>query len=670
MQFYSDYSSEEERDDDEIDLWNPNELIDEILSVQDEDEQLKLKKALLQKFLDQERPLLTSKMRDFFLEDGVTESLMSFVSRIDPEQSEKQAEEANANKKPAAPQSRPLNPPGEEEDVKRSFNVMEIFVNPMHDLYSFLPEKLPVILRELFKVFNPNSHGNFYHFNKILEQLLVRTPSATTKALLNENLLWQMLDFLHETPIIDTLIETFSIGFPRQSDTIQFYKSLADHKMFDRIGEKIYGKPNHGASFVGEFFVKLMEKLSSIEMSGILFISLCRTSSFIDGLFSVIERENDFPFSQRQACASVLRELLLKSGQKVFEQVDFTKPLPNMLSAIHDKLHDYAKVHVVALCNIIIKMDNSESPQPELLLQSYTVKRPFGFYRLMLTDVLSDLIVCAPEVLDKLPIEIWRVLSTWFLEYRYNNLYHFHFWKIYQLIIRDNHVESQKALFKNYKFLTNMIQHYTSNEQSGSRGFIIVMCNTLRFASDLQSAEGFLRHFLISHSSWKNFVTQLRTDTLQQQKRYEDLMYMNEMDEEELDEDGGIDLGSAYARSLGFDEPASAASVESPKPKKKKSKKMKKKKSSATLVQETPVENTVIAEQIADGTAAVQVPEGTTGEGTDWWKNMVDDFKQEESVKQGSEPQNDSWWQELKSELQTMEQEHKDSTANPVEPAK
>lgn len=58
-----------DREDDD-DIWNPNDIIDEILSVEDEEEKLKLKKALIRKFLDQDRPFLTSKMKEFFLEDG------------------------------------------------------------------------------------------------------------------------------------------------------------------------------------------------------------------------------------------------------------------------------------------------------------------------------------------------------------------------------------------------------------------------------------------------------------------------------------------------------------------------------------------------------------------------------------------------------------------------
>jgi len=670
MQFYSDYSSEEDRDDEEVDIWNPNDIIDEILSVEDEEEKLKLKKALIRKFLDQDRPFLTSKMKEFFLEDGVTESLIGFVSRLDEDQpTENNAKEATSNENkqettekstPQATPSKPkksnkarnLNPPGHEEDVRRSFNVMEIFVNPMHDLDHFLSEKLDTILNELFKVFLPNSSGNFYHFNKILEQLIIRSPSASTKVLLGENLLWQMLDWVHETPIVDTLIETFCISFPRQSDTIKFYKSLVDSKMFERVGEKLYGNDAPNPLAVSEFFTKLIEKLSYIEMSGMLFISLCRTSAFIDGLFSVIESEdNKYSFDQKQACASVLRELMLKSGQKVFEQADFTKPLPNMLSAVHDKLHDYSKVHVPQLCNVLVSVDGKRANENSIEYSTYTIKRPFGTYRLNLCEVLADSVVYAPEVLDKFPSGVWRVLTSWFLEYRFNNLYHFQFWKIYQTAVRENHLESLKSMFNKYKFLTKMIEQYKSPELSGTRGFIIVMCNTLRFASELQPPTGFLRHYMTSHDGWKAFVSTLRTDTQVQIKRYEDVIYAPEGEDEDEDE-GGIDLGSAYARSLGFDEAPPQLPDESPKAPKKKKKKAKKKKSLTNLM----AENASVAQGKADSPLHVEDSPKieVKKEEIDWWNSMVDDFKKEDEKKE-DQPNSADWWAELKTELQQNE---------------
>lgn len=666
MQFYSDYSSEEDREDDD-DIWNPNDIIDEILSVEDEEEKLKLKKALIRKFLDQDRPFLTSKMKEFFLEDGVTESLISFVNRLDEQtidtsnQNEnKQLVDSNTPTKKS--KIRELNPPGHEEDVRRSFNVMEIFVNPMHDLDNFLSEKLPVILRELFKIFNDRSSGNFYHFNKILEQLLIRAPSSTSKLLLSENLLWQMLDWLHETAIVDTLTETFCISFPRQSDTIQFYKSLVDNKMFDRIGEKIYGIGQTNAPSVAEFFIKLVEKLSSIEMSGILFISLCRTSSFIDGLFNAIETEEKYSQAQKQACASVLRELMLKSGQKVFEQADFSKPLPNMLSAVHDKLHEYAKARVEGLCNVLVSVDGKRGNDNSIEYSTYTIKRPFGTYRLLLCEILSDIVVYAPEVLDKFPATIWRVLTSWFLEYRFNNLYHFQFWKLYQTSIRENHLESLKSMFNKYKFLTKMIEQYKAPEPTGTRGFIVVMCNTLRFAAELQPPTGFLKHYLTSHDGWRAFLPQLRSDTLLQIKKYDDLIYIGEDDLDE--EDGGIDLGSGYARSLGFDEQAPTP-VESPKngaSKKKKKKKPKKKNPPPTgnanegsLGTADPVHN---HPSLEDASPQPQVKK----EDIDWWNSMVEDFKKEDEKKDSASSA--AWWAELKNELQEIEKPNAEKKGN------
>jgi len=243
-------------------------------------------------------------------------------------------------------------------------------------------------------------------------------------------------------------------------------------------------------------------------------------------------------------------------------------------------------------------------------------------------------------------------------------LYHFQFWRIYQVAIRDNHVESQKALFNKYKFVSKMIDHYKSSEPSAARGFIIVMCNTLRFAADLQPTTGYLRHFLVSHDIWKQFLTTLRADTLLQQKRYDDLIYMPELAEDEADEDeNGIDLGSAYARSLGFDELPPAATTDSPSKtaRKKKKKKLQKRLSKLNNSMEISVSNSPDYKgdkfSPKEGKQEVNSPTSTEEEtpqpegSPDWWKDMVSDFKEEELKANPEEKNNTDWWAELKSEL-------------------
>jgi len=187
MQFYSEDSSEEDRDVmiDESEIWNPNELIDQIKATESDEDKLKLKKELIDKFLTQQRPMLTAKMKDFLVEDGIVEEMLSFVSRLPPEH--------RSDPKPTPPKSlkiRTLGPDEDEEPVRKSFNVMEVFLNPMNDLDRLLSTKLTGILKELYNTFHPDSEGNFHHFNKIMEQLLIRAPVETTQSLVSQNLLW------------------------------------------------------------------------------------------------------------------------------------------------------------------------------------------------------------------------------------------------------------------------------------------------------------------------------------------------------------------------------------------------------------------------------------------------------------------------------------------------
>jgi len=511
-----------------------------------------------------------------------------------------------------------------------------------------------------------------------MEQLLVRAPVETTQALVTENLLWIMLDHMHESPVVDTVIDVFCCGFPRQSDTIQFYKALVDSKVFDKIGDKIYSKGQNSSPFVADFFIKLLEKLSSFEMSGILFISLCRSSAFVDGLFkSATNVDEAYPLEQRQACANVLRELLLKSGEKMFEHADFARPMPNMLSAVHDKLHDHAKAFIVPLAEALINMD-SQKKENVIPFSAFTIKRAFGLYRFSLVEVLTDLIICAPEILDKIPHQMWRVLGAWFIEYSHNNLYHSMFYKIVQIIVRENHVESQTALLKQYKFLSRVIEHYKGTEQTDARGFILLIANTLRLGSDLQPPSGWLRHYLLSHDPWKQFLPILRHDTEMQLKRYQDITSdMIEDEEEGFDEDLDIDLGSAYARSLGFEEEAPDEEPITPKKKKKSKKKGKKKKgeesdSDSENENQSETQNHVEAkkeenvpkhqlsakeEQIKEEVKKDDITDPSLSQES-WWADLKSELTQEDVKKRETSEDSVDWWSDLKEELSSIEEKN------------
>lgn len=96
--------------------------------------------------------------------------------------------------------------------------------------------------------------------------------------------------------------------------------------------------------------------------------------------------------------------------------------------------------------------------------------------------------------------------------FRFNNIYHDLFHKLFRTVIRINHVESMKALFSKHKFITRMIEHYktTSSKDSGLRSYIILMGNYVRLTADAQPPSEYLKSFLISHVQWKEFVPLLR----------------------------------------------------------------------------------------------------------------------------------------------------------------
>lgn len=117
------------------------------------------------------------------------------------------------------------------------------------------------LVKLLFLSFQQNSSANFYHFEKILDSILARAPVETTKLLLSDNLFWILFSYLHEQAVVDALLSLFTCEFPKQSDTIHFYKSLVEAKVFDKIGEKIYT--------LGSFFFKfkIKEKFFSLSQS-------------------------------------------------------------------------------------------------------------------------------------------------------------------------------------------------------------------------------------------------------------------------------------------------------------------------------------------------------------------------------------------------------------------
>jgi len=534
MLYNSDFSSDEDEHELSPMGWDPNSLIDEIINAEGEERDAK-RKELLETFLDQSKPVVTGRMRDFLKEDGVGKLLMSFLTR-----------QNEATEDTVPPKRRPVNNDPQDDGFMRSYNLMEVFLNPSNDMVELYQSQLDTILIEMFKIFEPKSKGNFTHFHKILTRIMSRSPSQTSTALIQNELIWKLFSFAHEPAVADAAMDCVCSSFPKHNDGISHFRALVEANIHEKVGKYLF-ESNPVSLNVSDLYVRMLEKLSSQELSGVLFLNLCKTPTFLDGLFAVIASpDTSYSAAQKQGCTNMIKELLLRSAEKAIVQHAFARPIPNMLLAIHGKLHEHAKNKVEMLCQIIVERDAAQWPTPELRLSTLTVKRPLGLYLFNILEIMTDLIVANPDSMSQVSPEGLTVLGTWFLEYSNNNLLQGLFFKIFKVLMNSKFEDQQKALLQKNKFISRMIEQYKSVDKKSSHGYILLISNILRLNSDLPKKNTLVGHFLKHHDSWKGFLPLLREDTLKQNTPFSDLA--------EDEPDISIDLGSTFAKSLGVNE--------------------------------------------------------------------------------------------------------------------
>jgi len=530
--------------------------------------------------------------------------------------------------------------------------------------------QLQSLILEMFKIFEPKSQGNFHHFHKILGRFMSRAPTQTAPILVQNDLIWKLFGFCHEPSVADAIMDCVCSSFPKHTDGISHFKSLVEANIHEKIG-KFLTESNPVSLNVSDTYIRVLEKLSSQELSGVLFLNLCKTSNFLDGLFEVISAPDaDFSASQKQGCVNMIKELLLRSQERAVVQHAFARPIPNMLLAINAKLHEHARGRVESICKVIVDRDTEGWGTPSLELATFTVRRPLGLYLFNLLEILCDLIVSNHESINQVTPRAWQVLSNWFLEYSNNNLLQGLFFKIFRVVMNPKFTEAQKLLLQGKnKFLTKMIEQYNSPTHKPSRGYILLICNLLRLTSNLPPEKcGFIKLYLKSHDMWQGFLPTLRADTIKQNTPFTDL--------EEDGRDSSIDLGSCFARSLGINDeaPKTVAPPKSRKPKKKKSKSQTNasESSSESSADESATEDSTedsektpevpekpqeisqkTPEEVQENSEQVEEKVEEISQAPSWWSDLTAEIESQEDKKE--EAEKDDWWSDLKQSLDEVD---------------
>jgi len=203
--------------------------------------------------------------------------------------------------------------------------------------------------------------------------------------------------------------------------------------------------------------------------------------------------------------------------------------------------------------------------------QRYVATKPFGVARLQLFEIIYETLKkfprSLPKVLENIP---WKMLVNWFFEYKFNTRYQDLFYKVFDLVIKSNHTPTIKKLITKTHLITRLIDHYNSKEPTDCRGYIILMCNNLRFHAD-SHPNGYVHVTLQSHPKWNEFLPILKEVTALQNgftKTFDILgcpkplpytptplnfePIMDILNSGKFSSKLGTELGSVYAALLGY----------------------------------------------------------------------------------------------------------------------
>mmetsp|Transcript_2823 Transcript_2823/g.3933 ORF Transcript_2823/g.3933 Transcript_2823/m.3933 type:complete len:848 (+) Transcript_2823:66-2609(+) len=347
---------------------------------------------LLEKMLDLDNATVTDKMIEFFLQEGVCEALVSFITQIPEELEGQDCKFEPSHEKENDIFKRP-EPGGDVSiELKRSYKATMLLSNdhPVDIMLSYFAKKARAITNAIFKVFWRQAKGSLHHACRVIDHLLKHQADqvldvigASKESL--DRFIKPMLRFAAYPPVCETLIVKMltypnSAGFcanegmsqsifrdsfagdlvngttyavPYQTtpqSKWQFYSSLAEWKFLLVLASQVYSDnvSNEHASACADMFWEAVDVLSTDENGKILLQPLGHCPELISGLIKVA-LDQKRRYSLRTDVARVLLSLFHKASQDQLPcqivrtvGVQQSTMIPNRLKSVQDKMFSIA----------------------------------------------------------------------------------------------------------------------------------------------------------------------------------------------------------------------------------------------------------------------------------------------------------------------------------------
>ena len=112
--------------------------------------------------------------------------------------------------------------------------------------------------------------------------------------------------------------------------------------------------------------------------------------------------------------------------------------------------------------------------------------------RYVLVAVIVEVVDRDPKQLNSLPVELWKVLCSWFFRYPHNNLYHGVFYKLVFKALRCNNVGALRMAVSKGRLVAQLVDSHIDGDKVGMRTFNVILSLLLPSYTFIPAI---LRHF-------------------------------------------------------------------------------------------------------------------------------------------------------------------------------
>jgi len=580
--------------------------------------------TLIHRLLSLDSPTLTPPMLEFLTAESVPEMLAEFISQ--PSQ-EDDSSPQNAHVHSTIHVVDPTLP--FEVRLQNSYRAAALIspignhitpAQPSALMHSYTSQAFEPLLRTLLKAFHATSNAHMWHVCHVLTFLykfhgdeFLNTIGRNVNAV--KRAVQPMLSCI-EHPAVQRLfvqIVTLQDTNATTDKRWKFSCALSDYRLLLQLTTMcvdVETTSERGAA-LSEVIVEVVETLCEDDHGEIMLSPLGYCEELCEMLINAAcDTSNKRSLVSRTGAARVLVEIAVKSKQ---EQITIAQPnqpafmqqmepnvKENKMNAITPLFHKNLQANIATITTFLIHaVENATDDTPRDVKHPgrSTSKQSFTVARLLMFRLLVEIITKRPSRIEELPVALYPILCSWFFAHAENNMYQFHFYAFVFQVLRKNDETALSALFKTSKFITHCVDAF--DQGKGNRGMILQIMNATRLQICTLAPSTFLRGFLQSHDGWKAFQGQLREMTMSNLRsgmgkvvpEAESMpghmqvigaavnnksLLMSGADKD------GIDIGSDFACSMGFEDelvfPSEGESPGGGKKKKKKKKRKKKKK--------------------------------------------------------------------------------------------